>query len=161
MQFAGITADEGTIEGTYAVHDDIFLNQLHLKASDQPGVPDDFSNRLFLVHGDQLTAHRIRAVKEEQRRSSRTYDRREWLEAVPAWFHTQMNLSNTLIRTHWAPLFPGESDVHCISGDATRWGQPQTDRNNIKYHLIEPIVAQGFTSRITAIFMLICDVEAY
>jgi hypothetical protein len=31
--FAGITADEGTIEGTYKVHDDIYLNQLGLHAS--------------------------------------------------------------------------------------------------------------------------------
>lgn len=61
-QFAGITADEGTIEGTYTVHDDIYLRQLGLIASAIPGEADDFSKRLYLVHGDQLTTQRIRTV---------------------------------------------------------------------------------------------------
>ena len=151
-QFAGIPADEGTIEGTYQVHDSIFLEQLGLSASDLPNQADDFHERLFLVHGDQLTAHRIRAVQREQEQASRTYDRRRWIHAVPAWFHVQMNLLNTIVRTHWAPLIRQESDIHCVSGDITRWGRSQTSRDNVKYHLLEPIVAQGFTARVVALF---------
>jgi hypothetical protein len=151
-QFAGITADEGTIEGTYQVHDDIYLRQLGLKASATPGEADDFSQRLYLVHGDQLTAQRIRAVQQEQTHASRAYDRRQWLCGIPAWFHIEMNLLQTIIRTHWAPAIPTESTVHCVSSDATRWGRSQNSRENIKYHLMEPIITQGFTSRVVALF---------
>ena len=151
-QFAGITADEGTIEGTYAVHDDIYLRQLGLKAAVTPDEADDFSKRLYLVHGDQLTAQRIRAVQAEQARASRAYDRRQWLCGIPAWFHIQMNLLHTIIRTHWAPALPTESTMHCVSGDATRWGRSQNSRENVKYHLMEPIITQGFTSRVVALF---------
>ena len=45
-QFAGITADEGTIEGTYTVHDDIYLRQLRLRAAATPDEGDDFTKRL-------------------------------------------------------------------------------------------------------------------
>ena len=148
-QFAGIPADEGTIEGTYQVHDNIFIDQLGLSNSADSL---DFDQRLFLVHGDQLTTHHIRAIKQERQHALRAYDRREWIHAVPAWFHMQMNLLNTIIRTHWAPLAYYETDVHCISSDATRWGRSQTNRDNVKYHLMEPIVAQGFTARIAALF---------
>ena len=151
-QFAGITADEGTIEGTYKVHEDIYLRQLGLKASPTPGETDDFSKRLYLVHGDQLTAQRIRAVQQEQAQASRAYDRRQWLCGIPAWFHIEMNLLHTIIRTHWAPAIPTESTIHCVSSDATRWGRSQNSRENVKYHLMEPIVTQGFTSRVVALF---------
>jgi hypothetical protein len=151
-QFAGITANEGTIEGTYQVHDNIYLQQLGLTASATPTNLDDFSTRLYLAHGDQLTAQQIRAVQQEQAHASRAYDRRQWLCGVPAWFHIQMNLLHTVIRTHWAPALPNQSSIHCVSSDATRWGRSQNSRENIKYHLMEPIVTQGFTSRIAALF---------
>lgn len=63
-----------------------------------------------------------------------------------------MNLLHTIIRTHWAPAIPAESTIHCVSSDATRWGRSQTTRENVKYHLMEPIVTQGFTSRVVALF---------
>jgi hypothetical protein len=127
-QFAGITADERTIEGTYQVHDDIYLQQLGLVASRTPGEADDFSKCLYLVHGDQLTAQQIRAVQQEQANAARLYDQRQWLRGVPAWFHVQMNLLHTIIRTHWAPAIPTQSTIHCVSSDATRWGRSQTVR---------------------------------
>jgi hypothetical protein len=151
-QFEGITADEGTIEGTYRVHDDIYLRQLQLTAAARPEQPDDFTHRLYLVHGDQLTTQRIRAVQQEQVRATRAYDRRQWLCGIPSWFHIEMNLLHTIIRTHWAPALPNQSTVHCVSSDATRWNRSQQSRDNVKYHLMEPIITQGFTSRIVALF---------
>jgi hypothetical protein len=76
-QFGAIFEDEGTIAGTYGVHQSIFLDQLQLSAPDKPtdGLDDDFITRLHLVHGDQLTAQRIRTVKAEQSRAGRPYDR--------------------------------------------------------------------------------------
>lgn len=150
-QFAGIAADEGTIEGTYKVHDNIFLDQLRLNRDTGPGQKNDFSERLFLVHGDQLTAARIRAVQHERRHARLDYDRRQWMLAVPSWFHIQYNLLCTIVRTHGSPI-NGETDLHCVYTDAMRWNRSQSSKDNVKFHLMEPIVAQGYTSRITALF---------
>ena len=150
-QFAGIPQDEGTIEGTYAVHEDIFLRQLGLKAADKPGEVDDFTRRLVLCHGDQLTDDRIRSTLQEQRRAELPYDRRQWIRPLPAWFHVQMNLLATIVRTHWA-ADPGFHNVHSLVTDMTRWNRSHGTRDNAKYHLMEPVVAQGFTSRVGALF---------
>jgi hypothetical protein len=46
-QFGAIFEDEDTIDGTYGVHESIFLQQLRLQAPDDPnGTPDDFHDRL-------------------------------------------------------------------------------------------------------------------
>ena len=93
----------------------------------------------------------MRSVQHEQRHARLGYDRRKWLMGVPAWFHIQYNLLLTIVRTHWKPV-GGETDIHCIASDATRWNRSQNSRDNVKYHLMEPIVAQGFTARIAALF---------
>jgi len=75
-QLGAIYENEGTIDGTYAVHESIFLSQFALNAPDVPRDPtDDFSKRLWLVHGDKLTAHHIRAVKAQQLASECAFDR--------------------------------------------------------------------------------------
>jgi hypothetical protein len=153
-QYAAVFENEGTIEGTYKVMDDIYLRQRGFQAPDDPAsnLPDDFKDRLFLAHGDQLTAHHIRTVKSEQARAERPYDTRNWLIGVPAWFHIQMNLLQTIVRTHF------ESDVECpgkhhtIMHDVVKWNRSTTTRDGAKYHVLEPVVAQGFTSRVVALF---------
>jgi hypothetical protein len=99
-QLAAIHEDEGTIKGTYGVHYDIFIEQLGLHAPVDPhsSLEDSFRDRLFLVHGDQLTAHHIRSVKLEQEDATRPFDKRDWLLGLPSWFHIQMNLLNTIIQ---------------------------------------------------------------
>jgi hypothetical protein len=155
-QFGAIWEDEGKTEGHYGVHDSIFLQQLRLNASKDPDSggsdSDDFSNRLWLVHGDQLTARRIRSVKAEQSRATRAYDRRDWMLGVSAWFHTQMNLLSTIVRTHWSPLSSRDAAHHCLKADITAWNRSCTSRENVKYHQLEPVVLQGFTSRVCALF---------
>lgn len=153
-QLGAIFEDEGTISGTYGVHENIFLKQLGLQAPEDPtsGTRDDFRDRLWLIHGDQLTAHRIRAVKAEQFRAKRSYDRRDWMLGIPAWFHIQMNLLNTIVRTHWSPVQPGEQAHHCLKADITTWNHSCSSRNNVKYHQIEPLVVQSFTARVAALF---------
>ena len=113
---------------------------------------DDFSRRLFLVFGDQLTSLRMRAVKTGQARAERLYDKRDWLLGIPAWFHIQLNLLFTIVRTHWSTEGAGGQSRHTLCSDSTTWSRTQTSRDNAKYHLLEPIVAQGFTSRVTALF---------
>ncbi|KAK3081759.1 hypothetical protein LTS18_003025 [Coniosporium uncinatum] len=156
-QFGAIYEDEGTIQGTYGVHQSIFLDQLRLQSPENPNditAQDDFRERLWLVHGDQLTAHHIRSVKAEQSRARRPYDKRDWLLGLPAWFHIQMNLLNTIVRTHWDSPFYGKrlEAHHCIQADIIMWGRTQCSRDKAQYHLLEPVVAQGFTARVAALF---------
>jgi hypothetical protein len=153
-QFGVINENEGTIAGTYGVHDSIFLNQLGLEAPETP-IPDDpnddFRSRLWLTHGDQLTAHHIRTVKSEQTSAARPYDRRNWLLGVPAWFHVQMNLLNTTVRTHFE--CPGKQKTHhSIKTDIGAWGRSAMHPNKPKFHLLEPIVVQGYAARVLALF---------
>lgn len=151
-QFGAIHEDEGTTEGHYGVHNNIFLRQLGLTASKDDSDTDDFSSRLWLVHGDQLTARRIRSVKSEQYRAERQYDRRNWMLGISAWFHTQMNLLYTIVRTHWSPVEPDQSTRHCLKTDITAWHRSCTSRDNLKYHQLEPVVLHSFTSRVCALF---------
>jgi hypothetical protein len=152
-QFGAIFEDEGTINGTYGVHESIFLQQLGLQTPDDLNdTSDDFHDRLWLIHGDQLTVHRIRAVKAEQLRAKRSFDRRDWLLRVPAWFHIQMNLFNTIVRTHWAPARPKEEAHHCLKADIATWSRSYSSRDSVKYHQIEPLILQSFISRVAALF---------
>jgi hypothetical protein len=162
-QFGAIFEDEGTIDGTYGVHESIFLQQLGLQTPDDPNdTSDDFHDRLWLIHGDQLTVHRIRAVKAEQLRAKRSFDRRDWLLRVSAWFHIQMNLFNTIVRTHWAPARPKEEAHHRLKADIATWSRSYSSRDSVKYHQIEPLILQSFISRVAALFyaaMRLCGVK--
>jgi hypothetical protein len=84
-QLGAIFEDEGTIAGTYKVHDSIFLEQLHLKT---PAVSDqtinNFATRRWLVHGDQLTVQHNRSVRKEQSEATNAYNKQEWLHKLPA-----------------------------------------------------------------------------
>lgn len=154
-QLAVIHEDEGSIQGTYAVHNRLFLEQLGLQSREDPSTttdPDDFTERLFLVHGDQLTSHHIRSVKAEQSHALKSYDRRDWMLGVPAWFHIQMALSNTIVRTHYGPANPSQEAHHCLESDITRWGRSRGTRENAKYHVFAPLVSQSFSARILALF---------
>lgn len=95
-QIDAVYQNEGTIAGTYGVHDEIWTSKLGFSQEDagEKALPDtpealdqddhdhdhgksDFEERLWLVYGDQLTTHHIRSVKKEQRYASRHYDRRD------------------------------------------------------------------------------------
>lgn len=151
-QLGAIFEDEGTLSGTYAVHRNIFIDQLRLRKSATPTKYDDFHDRLWLVHGDQLISHHIRSVKAAQTEALLPFDRRDWMLGVPAWFHIQMNLLNTIVRTHWASDYSGYEAHHCLSADITMWNRSCSSRDNAKYHQIEPIATQGFTGRVAALF---------
>ena len=170
-QLGAIYENEGTIAGTYRVHDNIFLQQFGLSKKSATPAPsttpnqdqelDDFLERLWLAHGDQLTAHHIRSVKDEQALAEMPYDRRDWLLGIPAWFHIQINLLNTIVRTHWSPEEASDAAHHCLQADMTMWGRSSATRDNPMYHVLEPIVAQSYTSRVVALFYAAMERRGY
>lgn len=146
-QLGAIFEDEGTVSGTYKVHDDIFLRQMdHDKHS------SFFQDRLMLVHGDQLTSQLIRTVQKEQIGASTPYDRRQWMMGVPAWFHIEMNLLNTILRTHLKSDSVHSTTRHCLSHDMKAWDRGSETDNVAKFHILEPIIGQSFASRVLALF---------
>ena len=80
-----ILENEGTIEGTYEVIDNIFKQQLKLDDI------VDFKDRLFLVYGDQKTVSLIQSVKQERRYSENIYGQYQWLLPIPGLFHWRTN----------------------------------------------------------------------
>jgi hypothetical protein len=153
-QLGAIYEDEGTISGTYGVHESIFLKQLGLQAPDDPvsDLKDDFKERLFLVHGDQVTTHRIRAVRAAQQRAARPYDRRNWLLGIPAWFHIQYNLVNMLIRTHWKPNDEKQEAHHCLKHDVSIWNRSFSSRDKLQYNQMDKLLSQSYRARVSTLF---------
>lgn len=132
--------NEVSIKGTYAVHEDIFLEFLALNsgrkvegqgatkaaAEDAAGGEEaatnqrsDFEERLWIVVGDQMTVERIRSVKAESVESTAAFDKRDWMLPVPAWFHTFINGCYTVLRTHWSSNSDGQHLDYSLFGDAT------------------------------------------
>lgn len=153
-QFDAIYHNEGTIEGNYGVQKSIFQEQLKIHedgSSIEAPSAKEFSDRLFLIHGDQMTAKLIRTVKAESLTSSRPYDRRRWLLGVSAWFHTSMAIANTAVQKFWSSGTATQSR-HTIESDVQQLNKKQVTKGNIKFHLVEPVLTQGFAARVAALF---------
>lgn len=138
--------NEGVIDETYKVHDDIWLRQLGLAPNpDEPS----FKTRLWLVWGDQKTAEFIRSIKKEQRDASQPYDRRDWMIGPPAYFHILQALTYMIVRTHF------NSPEGCdFSGnllhDIMRLNRTGIDQGNVKYHMAVPLIYVSWNARIVA-----------
>lgn len=63
-----------------------------------------------------------------------------------------MNFLSTIIRTHWSADKGSDSSEHTLSADIGLWGRSCSSRDNAKYYQLEPIVTQGFSSRVAALF---------
>ena len=134
------------------MHHNIFNKQFGVKVPDSPvDRQEAFDERLWLIFGDQLTAQRIRSVKAEQQSAERSYNRRDWMLGIPAWFHIQMNLLRTIALTHFEKS-GGQSTRHTIKSDGVFWKRTLYTKETVVYHLMEPLVIQGFNARVISLF---------
>jgi hypothetical protein len=147
-QLGAIYEDEGTIEGTYGVHKEIWIKKLGFA---EPDSSRHFTRRLWLVWGDQKTAHHIRSVKAEQRLASREYDRRDWMIGPGAFFHVLQSFLLLMVRTHWENP-QGKPSKATLLHDIGYWNRYGITRDNAKFHLLQPLVMQGFTARVLALW---------
>lgn len=145
---AGIFSNEGTIDETYDVHDNIFLRQFGFSPDAES---EDFTERLWIVWGDQKTAEFNRSVKFEQRLSRHPYHQRQWLISPPAYFHIAQAILFLIVRTHFENPRGAESKSTLLH-DIRYWARTRINRENIKYHDVRPLVKDGFNSRILAVF---------
>ncbi|KAF1808899.1 hypothetical protein P152DRAFT_517097 [Eremomyces bilateralis CBS 781.70] len=152
--------DEGTIQGTYGVHEDIWIRQLGFQS--QPP-SEDFTNRLWLVFGDQKTAQHIRTLKEAQKNAILPFDRRRWMLGPSGLFHVLMNLILTIVRIHFdtEPTLPSDtkpslptdakpsvpSDATLLS-DIIYWDRKGYTRESPKFYMFDPLLRQSFYARV-------------
>lgn len=81
-----ILENEGTLDGTYKVIDDIFLQQLQLDPN-----ADFTDGPLYLTYGDQKTISLVQAIKGERRESKPYYQTYSSILPMPGLFHRRMN----------------------------------------------------------------------
>ena len=161
---SAVFENEATLSGTARVHKNLFVDQLRIGCPDKTesssfaanashlDTAPEFAERLFLTYGDQLTAARIRGVKFGQQNARRAFDRREWLLGPPVWFHTLQAVLHLIIRSHWEPLEHGQFSRATLIHDITYLNRSGISRESPKYHLMQPLVTQGFRARALALF---------
>jgi Family of unknown function (DUF6589) len=143
--------NEGTIEGNVAVHKDIWIDKLEFSECDEDG---DFTQRLWLVYGDQMTAQMIRTVQDLNVTASRAFDRRKWMLGPPALFHIQQALLFLIIRTHFDTSgSDSKTSPSTLLFDITILQRRGLSRDSAKMHLFEPLLIHGFSARVLAIFL--------
>lgn len=140
--FGPIPANEGTLDGTYQVLDNIFLKQL--KLDDE----EDFDGRLQLIYGDQKTVSLLRSIQKEQRDSMRCYDRRDWYLPIPGLFHWRMNLVDLISNVFNGSGHPndrsGLAHHRAIIGVKLTGDSPFQDK--------QQVILQSFEARVLSFF---------
>ena len=140
-----ITENEGTIDGTYAVIRNIFVNQLGYN-------PDiDFDGPLRLAYGDQKTVSLIQVVKKEQAEATLPYDRCKWMLPIPGLFHWRTNFmdmihelySGTEVAADETTLHHNKNFLGCVQGHKS------------PFHHKEEVATRAFDARVTAKFYIL------
>ena len=142
-QLGPIFFDEGSLEGTYGVHQDIWLRQLGLDRL------EDFRERLWIVGGDHRTTLLNRSIRQEQRFSTQIYDRRDWLVSPSQPFHLMLNFLYLIVRTHYGDAGNRASKATLLH-DLLFWDRPHITRENCPYHLLKPLILEGWDARVIA-----------
>ena len=143
-----INSEEGTISGNYGVLADIFIRQLTFDPK------TDFSKRLFLVFGDQLTVSRIRSIKSERREATSAYDRFNWLLPVSAFFHLRMNLLYMVSKSHYSDESGAPNQYSTLSAHIHALHRKNIPQGSAPFHHLEELIIHSFKARIVALFLL-------
>lgn len=132
--------NEGTIEGTYQVINQIFKTQFGLDKNDH------YKDIIQLVYGDQKTCGLVGSIKNESRRSRDIYGSYRWILPVPGPFHWRTNFIQMIME-----LFSDESKKDSegtLSHNAILMGikQGHTD----PFHYQEQLTMQSVNGRVLA-----------
>jgi hypothetical protein len=143
-----IPAEEGTIAGNYDILHNIFIRQLAFN-------PDiDFSTRLFLVFGDQLTVSRIRSIKFERREATSAYDQFNWVLPVSAFFHLRMNFLYMISKSHYGDSTGAPNQYSTLSSHIHVLHRKNIPPGSAPFHHLEELTIHSFKARIVALFLL-------
>ena len=137
-----ILENEGTIDGTYNVIDKIFLDQFGYDSS------TDFEDILHLIYGDQKTVSLIRAVMKERKEATLSYDKFNWILAVPGLFHWRTNYMDMIHDQYsgsecaavGSTLYHNKNFLGCVQGHKS------------PFHHKEEVATRAFDARVTALY---------
>jgi hypothetical protein len=132
--------NEGTIEGTYQVINQIFKTQFELHTDDH------YKDIIQLVYGDQKTCGLVGSIKHESQQSRDIYGSYRWILPIPGPFHWRTNFIKMIME-----IFYDETNIdsECtLSHNAILMGikQGHTD----PFHYQEQLAMQSVNARVLA-----------
>ena len=134
--------NEGTLEGTYKVIENVFLEQLGDKSD------TDFDGLLQLVYGDQKTVSLLNTIKKQRKEAIRIFDRFNWLPPIPGLFHWRMNYLDMIFDLYSGTDHP--ADVSTLHHNKVVLGCVQGHKS--PFHHKEEVAMRSFDARVTAMF---------
>lgn len=138
-----IFANEGTTDGTYEVHENIFLQQLGFKEDSA-----FFKDFVSIVIGDQKTAALSRRVQQDQEFASNAYDRKRWLLPVTALFHWRQNRLWAM-QSVYSGTVSGSSQAS-LASHMNYWKVLQVPLEKAPFAVLEQLVLSSWDARIMA-----------
>jgi hypothetical protein len=87
--------NEGTIEGTAAVKNNIYQKQMGWGKEEEK-----IKGCLFLGTGDAKSVRNMKSLQAERADTTREVDRHQNMLPIPALFHLQMNLAWAIQKAH-------------------------------------------------------------
>ncbi|KAK3360956.1 hypothetical protein B0T24DRAFT_586027 [Lasiosphaeria ovina] len=142
LQIGAIFENEGTIDGVYKLHEELWKRRLDFK---------EYDERLTLVYGDCKTTTFIRRIKQSQLEASELWEQKKWLLPVPALFHIELNYIEMLFRMFWDTGSNKSLSTAVISADVQFFQRGKhITKKDIKYHQVLPLLMHGYTARVLA-----------
>lgn len=139
--FDPILENEGTISGTYNVIERLFSDQLGFK-------PTNESDLLYLVYGDQKTVSLIHTVQKERSEAINSYDRYNWLLAIPGLFHWRINLMEMIYEVYSG--LGKEGDYSALNKQKDYLNHIIGSRSPFQHK--EELAMRSFDARVTAAY---------
>jgi hypothetical protein len=143
-----ITSEEGSISGNISVLENIFLHQLHFDPE------ADFSRRLFLIFGDQLTAQRIRSIISLRSEAAQSFDCYGWALPVLALFHLRMNLIWMIFKHHFGGQKGNTNQYSTIHAHAEVLNRKVIPPGQAPFNYTEELTIHSFYGRIIALLLI-------
>ncbi|KAK4232741.1 hypothetical protein C8A03DRAFT_20029, partial [Achaetomium macrosporum] len=152
LEIGAIWETEGTTDGVYRVHEELWLRRLEFK---------EYEHRMTPVYGDQKTTSFIRRIQRSQLEASELWERRQWMFPIPAFFHIELNYIEMLFRMFWDASAGSSTGAGgktrssaTISADVHFFQRSRNiSKKDIKYHQVLPLLIHGYTARITALMI--------
>jgi hypothetical protein len=139
--------NEGTIEGTDAIHDAIFRNQF--------GIPEDdirYSERLWLLYGDQKTVKLSASVQLDREDNESTFERRKWLQPVVSNFHWAQNRLWAIQKVYTGPA--NNSVTASLAHNMQYRKIIKVPLEQAPFHELKEVVFQAWNARIVALLLV-------
>ena len=148
QQLRVIFHDEDTIDETYDVHQNIWIQKLDFKKNDES---HHFDECLWLAWDDQKIVSLIWTLKAEQSIATQAFDQRNWLLESSVFFHVLQAFLYLIVWIH----FESSSETHSkftLFHDIGYWDWHEIIWENVKYHLLKLLIMQDWTAQVLAIW---------